>query len=96
MRSAFHATSAKHPKVEIIHEQFNITNQEEVRTAQADDTKNTQTESVKTTRSDKVKHTQSDNMMESKVKTEDIKETSQTPLVILSDDDNSNGNTEVL
>uniref|UniRef100_A0A0E0QM90 Ubiquitin-like protease family profile domain-containing protein n=1 Tax=Oryza rufipogon TaxID=4529 RepID=A0A0E0QM90_ORYRU len=55
LRSAFHATSAKHPKVEIIHEQFNITNQEEVRTAQADDTKNTQTESVKTTRSDKEK-----------------------------------------
>ncbi|EEC84008.1 hypothetical protein OsI_30216 [Oryza sativa Indica Group] len=96
LRSAFHATSAKHPKVEIIHEQFNITNQEEVRTAQADDTKNTQTESVKTTRSDKVKHTQSDSMMESNVKTEDIKETSQTPLVILSDDDNSNGNTEFL
>uniref|UniRef100_A0A0E0IFN4 Ubiquitin-like protease family profile domain-containing protein n=1 Tax=Oryza nivara TaxID=4536 RepID=A0A0E0IFN4_ORYNI len=54
LRSAFHATSAKHPKVEIIHEQFNITNQEEVRTAQADDTKNTQTESVKTTRRKRV------------------------------------------
>uniref|UniRef100_A0A0D3H333 Aminotransferase-like plant mobile domain-containing protein n=1 Tax=Oryza barthii TaxID=65489 RepID=A0A0D3H333_9ORYZ len=54
LRSAFHATSAKHPKVEIIHEQFNITNQEEVRTAQADDTKNTQTESVKTMRRKRV------------------------------------------